>query len=110
MRYMRYLRHPVTMALVVAPALALGVAFAAAAGQGTTPPKSVPPERVPAPPAAAVGATHVGDQDCVSCQAAQKASVDKTLRGKAADSRTPSAVRSCETCHGPGSKHVDDPS
>ena len=29
--------------------------------------------------------------------------------GKAADPRTPAAMHQCETCHGPGEKHVDDP-
>lgn len=65
--------------------------------------------RVPEPPASAAGATWVGDDECVTCHKDKKAAYAKTLHSKVVDPRTPAAARSCETCHGPGSKHNSDP-
>jgi DmsE family decaheme c-type cytochrome len=62
----------------------------------------------PAQPVAG-GATLVGDDKCIACHADQGEVLSKTPHGQKADLRTPSAKQGCETCHGPGSKHVDDP-
>ena len=58
-------------------------------------------------PAAAEGATYVGQETCLGCH--ENKAGDKTLHFKVADPRTPAAARGCESCHGPGSKHADDP-
>lgn len=65
--------------------------------------------QVPEPPASAAGATLVGAESCLECHSDKKAGYANSLHGKAADPRTPAAKQGCETCHGPGSKHVEDP-
>jgi DmsE family decaheme c-type cytochrome len=65
--------------------------------------------QLPEPPASAAGATMVGEEACLTCHDDKKASFRKTLHSKAADPRTPAAGQGCESCHGPGSKHADDP-
>ena len=65
--------------------------------------------QLPEPPASAAGATYVGSDTCVTCHEAQKAGYENSLHYKKADDRTPEALKSCETCHGPGSKHAGDP-
>jgi DmsE family decaheme c-type cytochrome len=59
--------------------------------------------------AAQSGATYVGDADCATCHTAQHAGYEKTAHNRKADPRTPASAKSCETCHGPASKHVEDP-
>ncbi|MHB8839570.1 MAG: cytochrome c3 family protein, partial [Gemmatimonadaceae bacterium] len=63
--------------------------------------------QAPKPSAAAEGATYVGMETCLGCH--ENKAGDKTLHFKVADPRTPAAGQGCEACHGPGSKHVDDP-
>src|SRR3954468_4670074 len=63
------------------------------------------PPAAPAPPA-----TYVGADTCLACHDDTIHGFNDTLHGKASDPRTPAAAQGCETCHGPGSRHVDDPS
>ncbi len=68
------------------------------------------PPAVPAPPPAAAGAELVGDDEtCLTCHEDQKPSYTNTMHGRPDHPRSPGAKQGCETCHGPGSKHVDDP-
>jgi DmsE family decaheme c-type cytochrome len=64
-----------------------------------------------APKAAPVTQTtgYVGDETCATCHETQATALHRTLHGKEQNSQTPAAKdgRSCETCHGPGQKHVD---
>jgi DmsE family decaheme c-type cytochrome len=53
---------------------------------------------------------YVGDATCMTCHDTEGKSFHQTLHGKAQDPRTPAAQHGCETCHGPGKAHVDDPS
>lgn len=64
--------------------------------------------RVAAPPANQ-GPTYVGDEKCVVCHAAQAEKYHDSPHGRAMDARTPAAAKGCETCHGPGSLHADNP-
>ena len=59
---------------------------------------------------AGVGAVGtVGDDACVTCHEGEGKSIHATKHGKAQNVRTPAARagQTCETCHGPGQKHVD---
>jgi DmsE family decaheme c-type cytochrome len=92
-------------ALLLATALATlsvaAIAPAAADSRSTPTPKS----------AAAVTETAglVGDETCATCHEGEAKALHNTLHGKAQNSKTPAATegRACETCHGPGQKHVD---
>src|SRR5687767_13895403 len=55
-------------------------------------------------------ATFVGADTCLGCHDDKKQSLERTVHGKAAHPRSPAAAQGCESCHGPGSAHIDDPS
>ena len=55
-------------------------------------------------------ATFVGRDTCLGCHEELGGPLDGTMHGKAAHPRSPAAAQGCETCHGPGSAHVEDPS
>ena len=50
-----------------------------------------------------------GDETCATCHDTQAKSLHQTLHGKSQNGKTPAAKagQACETCHGPGQKHVD---
>ena len=64
-----------------------------------------PPQTAPA----AQGSTYVGDEACLGCHDEQRNGYERTLHHAKVDPRSPGAKQGCETCHGPGSKHADDP-
>ncbi len=64
---------------------------------------------VPRTASAQQEAGYAGTAACTECHQKNAAALDKTLHGKTADPRTPMSVKGCETCHGPGAKHADDP-
>ena len=64
----------------------------------------------PAPPAQAQAqAGYVGEDTCLTCHEQQKQGYFGSAHHRVADARTPAAKQGCETCHGPGGKHVEDP-
>ena len=83
----------------VCSVLAGPVAFAPAGAQQN--------KQAPKSPVAAEAATYVGAETCLECHENKKG--DPTLHFRAADPRTPAATKGCESCHGPGSLHADDP-
>jgi DmsE family decaheme c-type cytochrome len=87
-------------ALVLVGVMAIGVA-AASTGKSDS--------KTAGPSASDPAAGYVGNDTCVTCHESEGKSMEHSLHGKAQDSRTPSAKPggSCESCHGPGQKHVD---
>lgn len=71
--------------------------------------KSAPAAQKPAASPANPNATYVGADICATCHDAENTTYAKTPHHRAMDPRTPEAKQSCETCHGPGSEHVQDP-
>ena len=65
------------------------------------------PQR-PLPPALS-GAEFVGEETCLACHETQKKGYAGTLHGRADHPRSPAAKQGCESCHGPGSRHLEDP-
>lgn len=57
------------------------------------------------------GATYVGEAKCISCHAPENKQFTHTLHANAfrLNPKNELQQRSCEACHGPGSKHVADP-
>jgi DmsE family decaheme c-type cytochrome len=60
-------------------------------------------------PAAQPAATFVGADTCLACHEGMDQGINKTVHGKAAHPRSPAAAQGCEACHGPGSRHIEDP-
>jgi DmsE family decaheme c-type cytochrome len=71
---------------------------------------AVPAQSAPAQAATAQAATYVGQDTCVGCHDTEGTNIHQSAHGKAQNPRTPEAGRGCESCHGPGSAHLDDPS
>ncbi len=54
-------------------------------------------------------AEYVGSDSCLGCHDDATKKLGGTVHWKAAHPRTPAAGQGCESCHGPGSRHIDDP-
>lgn len=65
--------------------------------------------RTAAPVQAPSDATYVGQDTCLSCHDEAMGAYKDSPHHVAADPRSPAATQGCESCHGPGSKHVEDP-
>ena len=83
-----------------------------------SPPVQNPPQSPPAPTqqpqpaqtgAPAADAKYVGEDTCLTCHDTMVKGYKETPHGRKLDTRSPAATQGCESCHGPGSKHVDDP-
>src|SRR5579864_5040881 len=88
--------------------LATALALVGVAVIGLTAASSRSPGTSAAAPA--VQATgFVGDETCATCHDSEAKGFHESLHGKAQNSKTPAAKtgQACETCHGPGQKHVD---
>jgi len=84
---------------VVSGMLVVAVAFAPLAANGQV-------AKTQKADAAMSGATYVGQETCVGCHESVKGAGMHSIK---ADLRTPAGGKGCESCHGPGSKHADDP-
>lgn len=62
------------------------------------------PPRAGAPPGGYVGA-----ETCLVCHEGYDTGIDGSRHAFARDPRTPAAAYGCESCHGPGEAHVQDP-
>jgi len=72
----------------------------------------VAPAAATAPAGApAVASGYVGDEMCLTChQDKEHGLYSRSMHARASDERTPAAAHGCETCHGPGKAHTEDPS
>lgn len=61
------------------------------------------------PAAPAQAAEFVGSDTCLGCHEDMNKGIAETPHGKAAHPRSPAAAQGCESCHGPGSRHIEDP-
>ena len=52
------------------------------------------------------GGNYMGVEVCKACHPTQHTQMLNESHGQASDSRTPFAANDCESCHGPGEKHV----
>ena len=90
--------------LADAPVLAAGPdpqAPAAAQAPATTPPAPTPASSTPAKDG------YVGADTCLTCHDTQ--SLHGTPHGNPKIPGSPASKQGCESCHGPGQAHVDDP-
>ena len=69
-----------------------------------------PAQKNTAQPSPQQGATYVGQDTCIGCHDAEGKQIHGTAHGKSENPRSPAAAHGCESCHGPGSAHVEDPS
>lgn len=56
---------------------------------------------------APAAAGYVGEAVCLGCHEDQDKGYGDSAHGRANNPRTPAAKQACETCHGPGEKHVE---
>ncbi len=54
-------------------------------------------------------AGYTGSEACATCHEGYAASIQASKHGQAKDARTPAAAQGCESCHGPGEAHANDP-
>jgi len=105
-----------SIAMAGALLLWLGAVLTAAApteAQSPAPPtkgaaQSAPPSGVILPAATSTaGATYAGEAACLSCHEEEGKSYHETPHARAKNPRSPAASETCESCHGPGSKHIE---
>jgi DmsE family decaheme c-type cytochrome len=94
---------------LLSAAFLFALACAAATADVQTAPQASTPSRQAATPPAPQ-ADYVGQDTCLACHEDQKAGISETMHGRVAHPRSPAAAQGCESCHGPGSRHVEDPS
>ena len=103
-----------TVACLWVGILVLGAtpAVTAQAGAGATPAVVTAGEALQAGKAAAPQAPkagYVGEETCATCHTGYDGTVAATKHGFKAHEGTPAAKQGCESCHGPGEAHVNDP-
>lgn len=76
---------------------------------------SAAPPQQPAKPAAAApvaqppASGYVGDDTCLTCHDGMQKGYADSPHGRKAHPRAPAAQQGCETCHGPGARHAEQP-
>jgi DmsE family decaheme c-type cytochrome len=93
----------------VAAAAAIEVVTDSPPTQATPQPVDSRPARFAREPLAQGVQGYAGTETCVTCHTGYDASMNATKHGQARNPRTPAAAQGCETCHGPGEAHANDP-
>jgi DmsE family decaheme c-type cytochrome len=88
---------------LLAAALTVRATGAIASGSPAPAPASGA-QATPPPPQAG----YVGSDTCLGCHSDMGDALKGTAHAQAKNPRTPAATQGCESCHGPGQKHVDD--
>jgi DmsE family decaheme c-type cytochrome len=74
--------------------------------------QSAPAQTKPAAPAAvptpAAANTYAGSDTCLLCHDDMENTLKGTAHAQTLNPRSPAAAHGCESCHGPGQRHVDD--
>jgi DmsE family decaheme c-type cytochrome len=81
----------------------------ATVGRADEAPPAAAAAQAPKPAAPAAQAAYVGSDTCLACHEDQQHGYEDSPHGKAANPRAPAAMQGCESCHGPGERHIDDP-
>ena len=96
--------------LITLASVGLAARSASPTGAPSAPPAAAAPTAAPAPTSQQAPASgYVGAETCVGCHSGYDGTVKNTKHGFAANSRTPMATQGCESCHGPGEAHANDP-
>jgi DmsE family decaheme c-type cytochrome len=69
-------------------------------------PPSSPSSAAPQPPPSA---GYVGDDTCLTCHDGMQKGYADSPHGQKAHPRSPAAKQGCESCHGPGARHAEQP-
>lgn len=93
--------------------MAVASALASAPAQPRRPPPAQNQKAIAtakaAPGAASEGQAYVGEAKCLECHSEQLKGYEGSPHHRVSDPRTPASKQGCESCHGAGSKHADDP-
>jgi DmsE family decaheme c-type cytochrome len=100
------MKRPRFLVLVAGAVFLLAVAINAAPGGAGSVGAAT---QGPAQPPQTSPAQYVGNDTCLACHSDMEKGVTGTAHGNAAHPRSPAAAQGCESCHGPGEKHVEDP-
>ena len=88
-----------------APAAAFADPTASPAAPVTAEPAEPAPQAAPSTPQAG----YVGAEACATCHEGYDASIKSSKHGQVKDARTPAVAQGCESCHGPGEAHANNP-
>ncbi|HEX8030665.1 MAG TPA: DmsE family decaheme c-type cytochrome [Vicinamibacterales bacterium] len=90
-----------------------------AAAVSTPPEEQAKPPAAPAKPAAAAPAAeqapatpppgYAGSEACATCHTGYDSSINASKHGQVHNPRSPAGKLGCESCHGPGEAHMNDP-
>jgi hypothetical protein len=88
-----------------------GAAPAAAGGAALSAPASAQGSGTPAAPAAghAAQSGYLGSEACVVCHENYDKTIEATKHGFKGNALAPASKQGCESCHGPGEAHSQDP-
>ena len=68
-------------------------------------PQATTPAQAPPTPQAG----YAGSEACATCHTGYDSSINASKHGQVKNPRSPAAAQGCETCHGPGEAHMNDP-